>query len=291
MALGISQLRAFLAVLDAGGFGAAADRLRITQSAVSHGVAALERETGRPVIIRGAAPRATLFGERILDHARTAVAAMAAIDALAAQRGDRVAGALTLAAPPTVCQALVPELLARWRTDFPAVEVSLFEGEDDEVAGWLAGGAADVAVLVDPPESSAPTGAVVGTDRFHAVVRADHPLAAEPTIAVADLADDPFLLSTGGCERHLRELHRLARVPFEPTHRVRQLSTVFAMVRSGVGVSIVPGLAVGMAGPDVVLVPLDRTLTRRLVLTGPANRPWHPAVRALVDAAGLTTAA
>jgi DNA-binding transcriptional LysR family regulator len=171
------------------------------------------------------------------------------------------------------------------------VEVSLFEGEDDEVAGWLAGGAADLAVLVDPPESSARTGGVVGTDRFHAVLRADHPLAAEPTIAVADLADDPFLLSTGGCERHIRELYRLARVPFEPTHRIRQLSTVFAMVRSGVGVSIVPGLAVGMACPDVVLVPLDHTLVRRLVLTGPANRPWHPAVRALVDAAAPTTAA
>ncbi len=57
------------------------------------------------------------------------------------------------------------------------------------------------------------------------------------------------------------------------------------MVRSGVGVSVVPGLAAGMQGPGVVLVPPRSSVTRRLVLTGPLHRPWHPTARALVEAA------
>jgi DNA-binding transcriptional LysR family regulator len=284
MSVGIPQLRAFVAVVDSGGFGAAADQLGVSQSAVSHAVAALERVAGRPVLTRHGRPAMTRFGEEILDHARTALASVAAITTLAADRDARLRGELTVAAPPTVCHGLLPELVLRWRAEYPEVAVSLFEGEDDEVAGWLEGGTADLAVLIDPP--AVPTGsALVGSDRFHAVLRRDHPLAGEPVVDLADLVvDDDFLLSAGGCERQIQELHRQARVPFLPTHRVRQLSTLFAMVRSGVGVSVIPGLAAGMEGAGVVLVPLRQRLARTLVLTGPLHRPWHPAARALVEA-------
>ncbi|WP_028925597.1 LysR family transcriptional regulator [Pseudonocardia acaciae] len=283
MAIGVTQLRAFVAVADTGGFGAAADRLGISQSAVSHAIAALERATDRPVLTRQPRPVPTLFGERILDHARAAVAAVAAITVLAADPDARPRGELTVAAPPTVCHGLLPGLLTRWRADFPDLTVTLFEGEDDEVAGWLEGGSADLAVLVDP-RPAPERGAVLGTDRFHAVLRADHPLAGQAAVDLADLADDDFLLSVGGCEPQVRELHRRSRSPFTPTHRVRQMSTLFAMVRAGVGVSVVPGLAAGMQGPGLALVPLLPELARTLVLTGPVHRPWHPGARALVEA-------
>jgi DNA-binding transcriptional LysR family regulator len=284
MSVGIPQLRAFVAVADTGGFGTAAQRLGISQSAVSHAVAALERATGRPVLSRNGRPTPTRFGEQILDHARSVMASVTAITVLAADRDGQPRGELTVAAPPTVCHGLLPDLVLRWRTEFPGVSVSLFEGEDDEVAGWLEGGTADLAVLTDPP--ARPSGsAQVGADRFHAVLRADHPLAQEPSVDLADLADDDFLLSAGGCERQIRELHRQAGVTFAPAHRIRQLSTLFAMVRAGVGVTVIPGLAAGMEGPGLVLVPLSQSMARYLVLSGPLSRPWHPAARALVDAA------
>jgi len=73
-------------------------------------------------------------------------------------------------------------------------------------------------------------------------------------------------------------------VAFAPIHRIRQLGTLFAMVRAGVGVSIVPGSAAGMVGPDMVLVPLRGCTRRSLVLTGPLHRPWRPAAIALLRA-------
>ncbi|MFB9839136.1 LysR family transcriptional regulator, partial [Actinoallomurus acaciae] len=81
--LNLSQLRAFVAVLDEGGFGAAAETLHISQSAVSHAVAALERGLGSTVLTRQAPPRATAFGERVLPRARAAGAAAASIRDLA----------------------------------------------------------------------------------------------------------------------------------------------------------------------------------------------------------------
>jgi DNA-binding transcriptional LysR family regulator len=191
---------------------------------------------------------------------------------------------ITIAAPPTACHGLLPGLLAAWEMDVPKVDVVILEGEDVEVAGWLEDGTADSAILVDPTEPVA--GAVeIGRDVFHAVLRSDHPLAGEATVDVADLSDDPLLLSMGGCERHVRELHRRARCEFTPAHRVRQLSTLFSMVRAGLGVSLVPGLASGTEGDGLVLVPLVQSVERSLVLTGPAGRPWHPAVALMVDSA------
>jgi len=282
MSLGISQLRALVAVVDEGSFSLAASKLGISQSAVSHALASLERATGQPVLTRnGAPPRPTMLGKLILEHARSAVAAVRAVEEISTRRDGQPQGKVVFAAPPTVSHALVPALLEQWGLEFPGVAVSLFEGEDDEVARWLDTAIVDLAVLVDPP--SRPEGSVVlHSDVFHAVLSADHPLAEQDEVDVADLTDDEFLLSTGGCERRIREIHGRAGVPFAPTHRVRQLGTLFAMVRAGIGVSIVPGLAASMMGPDVVMIPLLQQVHRTLLLTGPLTRPWHPATSALV---------
>ena len=66
MALNLPQLRAFLAVVDEGGFGTAAEALGVTQSAVSHAVAALERTLGHPVLLRRGTPRPTAFGAEVV---------------------------------------------------------------------------------------------------------------------------------------------------------------------------------------------------------------------------------
>lgn len=276
--LNLAQLRAFLAVVDEGGFGTAAEALGITQSAVSHAVAALERTLGHAVLVRRGGPRLTAFGEEVIAHARAAVAASVAITDLAARRGGAARGTIKLAAPPTVCQGLLPDLLARWESEFPHVRVRVFEGEDDEVAEWLANGTVDAAVVVDPQPGH---GVLVGEDAFHVLLRTDHPLAGVAEAHVADLADDPFLLSCGGCERHVRQVH--SGLPFDPLHRVRELGTLLAMVRAGIGISIVPGLVASMLVPGLALVPLRPRVVRKLVMSGPPGREWHPAVRALVD--------
>jgi DNA-binding transcriptional LysR family regulator len=185
-----------------------------------------------------------------------------------------------LAAPQTVCQGLLPALLTRWTAAF---RVRIFEGEDDEIAAWLESGTADAAVVVDP-EPALPGSRLLAHDAFHAVLRRDHPLAGEAEVDVRDLEDDPFLLSLGGCERRIREIFRSAGARFAPVHRIRELGTLISMVRARIGVSVVPGLARPMLSGDLILVPLRRRAHRRLVLTGPASRPWLPTVSALVEA-------
>jgi DNA-binding transcriptional LysR family regulator len=268
--------------VDAEGFGAAASELGITQSAVSHAIGALERTVGARVLHRnGAGPTTTTFGASMLEHARSALAATDAIGDLAAAQHSAPRGTVRLAAPPTVCQGLLPELIADWSIRLPRVTVRVFEGEDDEIADWLGAHSVEAAVLVDPPRST--PGELLATDSFHVLLPRRHPLADRAELQLSDLSDEALLFSGGSCEQPIHDLYRNAGLRMTLTHQVRELSTLFAMVTSGLGITIVPSLVRSILGPDLALVTLRPTHQRRLVLTGPADTPWHPAVTALIQ--------
>ncbi|MFF1568495.1 LysR family transcriptional regulator [Streptomyces sp. NPDC058293] len=281
MTVNLSQLRAFLAVVDAGGFSAAAAELGLSQSAVSHAVASLERELTAPLLVRASPVRTTALGERVVPHARTAVAAARSVEQLAADAAT-MTGTVRLAATPTVCQGLVPGLLRHWGEDQPRVTVRVFEGDSAEIAAWLENETADAAILIGPPPGP---GIQLAADSYRAVLPLDHPLAGEPAVDIRDLEDDSFLISPNGCEDRIRTIHRLAGLRFTPTHRVRDLATLISMVQAGIGVTVLSEVSRSLIPPDLALLPLRPQTSRRLVLTGPRARPWHPAVRTLADSA------
>lgn len=282
MAVTLPQLRALVAVVDRASFTDAATELGVSQSAVSHAVHGLEREIGGSVVRRDGRVEATVLGHRVLEHARAALASVAALET-AVRRDDAPTGLVRVGAVATVCQGLLPDLLPVWAATLPGVEVSIYEGDDDELPQWLEAGVVDAAVLVEP--SSPPAGArLVATDEFAAVVRVDHPLAGQPAVPLAELDEDGLIVSTGGCERHVRAMYEDAGLSYRYVHRVREMSTMFRMVEQGMGVAVVPSLGRGMLPGDLVMRPLVELRPRRLVLSGPSTRPWHPLAQALVDA-------
>lgn len=283
MKLTVQQLRAFVAVVDEGSFTLAAGALGNSQSAVSHALSALERELGGPVVGREAPLARTPLGLRVLPHARTAVAAIDAAEVAA--RGDRaLAGTIRLGAVPTVCQGLLPQLLDAWRGALPDVRVEVLEGDDDEMPVWLENGFVDAAVLVDPERAPARS-KLVAIDEFAAVVRSDHPLAGLSEIPLEELGEDGVIVTTGGCEAYVREMHEAVGLDFAARHRVREMSTMFAMVERGFGVSLVPTLGRGLVPQGVVMVPIAERRARRLMLAVPEQREPHPIAVALVETA------
>ncbi|MBS1673581.1 MAG: LysR family transcriptional regulator [Actinobacteria bacterium] len=282
MALTLPQLRALTTVVDTGSFTSAADRLGISQSAVSHAVAGLEKEIGGRVLERGTAVALTEIGRRVLDHARAALASVAALES-AVHAATDLAGTVRLGAVATVCQGLLPDLLPLWAARLPHVDVQIYEGDDDELPEWLEAGVVDAAILVAP--TTDPAGSrLVATDEFAAIVRTDHPLAGLDGIPLAELQIDGLIVSTGGCEGHVRRMHDDEGLPYTFSHRVREMSTLFRMVEQGMGVAIVPSLGRRMLPDSLVMRPLASPRPRRLVLSGPTSRPWHPLAHALVDA-------
>ncbi|MEV1128862.1 LysR family transcriptional regulator [Agromyces sp. NPDC049794] len=286
MSLTLRQVEVFAAVIDHGGFGAAADHLRMSQSAVSHTLAALERATGAPLVRRAPDITTTALGEAVLPYARSVLAAARALGvAIDSQTGKDATGLVRVAAAPTVAHRLIPDLFALWRAEIPGVDVRLFEGSDTELEDWLATGTVDAAVLIDPDPFPA-GGLLLASDEFRAVLRMDHPLATSDAIELDDLLADPLLVSSSGCEPQIKQLHAMTGVRYDPAQRVHEVSTLLAMVEAHLGVAIMPSLAAAMLPTTLTMVELQPRLGRRLVFTGPTNRPWHPHVTRMRDIAG-----
>ncbi|MUK00619.1 LysR family transcriptional regulator [Vibrio cholerae] len=283
MGVTLKQLVVLSAVVEHDGFGAAAEALGVDQSSVSHSIAALEKSMGARLVTRTSPLRPTDLGRALLPHARTALAASRAIESLIDEHNqNKPAGTVRIAASQTAAHRMLPNLMNRWRQAFPDVDVRVFEGDDDELEEWLSSGVVDCAILIDP-ESVCPGGLELATDRFQAVLRKDHPFSTQKHVGLLDLLEEPLLVSSGGCEPQIRTLHTLSGARYSPAQRVREISTLLSMVENHIGVAIMPALAVSMLPDTLTMVDLEPHLERRLVLTGPSNRPWHPVVTRMLE--------
>src|SRR5689334_813799 len=148
--LSTQRLRILREVAYRGSFSAAAHALSYTQSAVSQQVAALEAQTGMPLLERH--PRGvtlTAAGQTLVRHAEGIVArldaAEAAISAMAGRRGGR----LRMASFPTAGATLMPLAIAAFRASYPDVELTLAEGEPEEIVPRLRAAELDLALLFD----------------------------------------------------------------------------------------------------------------------------------------------
>ncbi|HET9721209.1 MAG TPA: LysR family transcriptional regulator, partial [Solirubrobacteraceae bacterium] len=143
--LSLPRLKVLVEVVNRGSFSEAADALSYTQSAVSQAIARLEAETGATLVVRDRrGVRATAAGATLLEHADAIFAHVrAAEDELAALLGLR-AGRLRVASFPSAGAALIPRAVATFRRRHPHIELSLAEGEPEEIAPRLRAGEFDL---------------------------------------------------------------------------------------------------------------------------------------------------
>ncbi len=280
MTVTLAQFRAFVAVADHGGFAAAAEELRVTQSAVSHAISTLESELGSSLVVRRPGFALTALGADVLGHARAALASSEALALTARQQSEDHGGTVRLGVPSTVCFGLLPQLLTSWRSAFPTITVRVFEGDDPELLSWLEDGTVDAAILINPAHPH-PDAVVVGADRYCAVLRDDHPLAHSNRIAVEELLDDPILVSGGGCGPEIIELLRSRQPHFTPAQRVYDNAALLNLVASGLGVTVFPSIGEGMLVPGTRMIPLEPSIGRTMLYSGPTRRPWNPLVTRL----------
>lgn len=282
MSVTLLQLRAFAATVEHGSFGSAAAELGLTQSAVSHAVASLEREIGGNVLTRRPRVAPTALGKQLLPHAETALRAADAIEAAAKLHGYDASGEVRLGTVRTASYGLIPALLQSWRAAYPSIKVRLFEGDDDELPLWLEAGLLDAAILVDPTEP--PNGAVLlGCDRYAVILPKDHPLAEESCVSPSDLIDDPMVLSDSGCAPYVKRIMTQANPQFRPVSVVRDASALLSMVAAGIGVCLLPEIGRAMLPADLVMVRLEPSEERQLFFAGPANRDWIGPVQRLAE--------
>jgi molybdate transport repressor ModE-like protein len=270
--LDVRRMRVLREVAGHGSFSAAAEALGFTQSAVSQHVAALEREAGAQLVDRGRrGVRLTDAGRVLVGHADAILARIEAAEqelaALAGLRGGR----LRLISFQSGGSTLAPRAVAAFRRRHPQVELSMVEAEPDEAGELLRSGEADLALVYDhesTPEMLAPDLQLTHLldDRYEAILPAGHALAGRRRLSLADLAGESWVASTamGGCrlitESACREAGFAPRVAFE----VDETLAAQALVAAGVGVTLMPQLAVATVHPGVVARRLGDAPVRRI---------------------------
>jgi DNA-binding transcriptional LysR family regulator len=257
------QLNSFLAVVDEGGFTAAALRLGMTQPAVSRAVATFEKELGTPLLLRGSGgPALTLAGRSVLPHAREALRHLTLLRTEVASMAGEVTGTLSLASLPSVTGTLVAQQLRTFSDRHPAVTIRLLEGSEQEVRDWLDQGAAEAGVVSLPIKGL--DSAVLGAQDMVAVLPSRNRLVGWDEVDYVELAKEPFILSTGGCAEVFTPVARQVGVDFDMAYEAREMSAVLEIVRAGLGVSILPRAGLPQLPDGVVIRPLAPRTVRQL---------------------------
>lgn len=283
------QLRVLIAVADRGGFTVAADQVGMSQPAVSRAISSLEAELGTALLVRHRdGVTLTEAGRLAVRHAREALRHFDLLHADVAALAGQVTGTLRLASLPSATGTLVAAQLRTFADRYPQVRVRLFEGSDQEVREWLEQGVAEVGVVTLP----APGLRTVPLDSHQmvAVLPADHPLADQPVITVQMLADQPFIMSTGGCAPVILTAARAAGVRLDIAYEARELSAVLEMVGTGFGISVVPTLGLPAEMDAVVTRPLEPRTSRTLAVALGVNADDTPAARAFADQVASSSA-
>jgi DNA-binding transcriptional LysR family regulator len=285
------RLESFVAVVRHRNFTDAARELHLSQSAVSQRIAALEVELNVRLLDRSRRRVAlTPAGAALLERAeRLLQDGEAARRAVAAAAG-RVAGTLDLAASLTVAAYLLPRPLALLARSYPEVRASVRIENSESVVRSLLADEVDVGFVEGQIGSAAVLLEELHVDELVVIVPADHHLAADPTVEPGELAAEPFVVREPGSGTQQIAERQLARAGIDPAalRVVAQLSgldAIKAAVEAGLGVAIVPALAVQREVERGALVPLrvgGVPMDRRLSAAFASGRPPLPAARELV---------
>ena len=195
--MNLRQLRAFAAIVDSGGFARAADRLHLTQPALSRQIRTLETELGVSLFDRvGRRVQLTSEGEDLLRRSRHLLAEAAALLERAHSLKSGDSGILRVGATPQVIENLIAQFLTLYRRRHPSVEVHLIEDGGTRLHERLDRGDVHVAM------------AAAGGTRFEdqllypmhllAVVSPSHPIASRPVLDIRELSNEPLLVLRPG---------------------------------------------------------------------------------------------
>ncbi len=288
----VRGIRVLCEIAARGSFSSAAQGLGLTQSAVSQHVAALERQAGLPLIERGTRPaELTQAGAALVRHGTAISARLDSAEQELAEIAGRRAGRLRFGSFPTALTTFVPAALARLRSQQPAITLTVVDDHMQGLLPRLTGGELDLAVIYDhqvlPETASAALGRVsLFDDIFQAVLPHGHRLARHgAALALPDLAEEAWVGGRAGSAwfRIVRQACRTAGFDPRVTLTSDDYRAVQAFVAAGLGVAVIPGLAVARASPGVEVRRLRAGApVRRICAVHPDDSFQPPAVRTMI---------
>ncbi|MCU1369652.1 MAG: transcriptional regulator [Ilumatobacteraceae bacterium] len=268
--MNLRDLEYLVAVGDHRHFGRAAEACNVSQPTLSTQLKKLEQELGIALIERSSRHVVlTAAGERVVERSRVILDEAAAIRALARQATDPEGGTLRMGLFPTLAPYLLPHVVPALHERYPNLELLLIEEKTEVVLDQLRAGRLDVGILALPVTGEPLHQQPLFTEDFVLAVPAGHPLAAaggpvDPSVLAGEQV---LLLEEGHCLRdQALSVCRLTGASERRGFRATSLETLRQMVAAGVGITLLPSLAVRPPVPmsaDIELLRFTEPVPRR----------------------------
>ena len=280
MNVSLRQLRVFQSVAQTRNFSRTGDAIGLTQPAVSRAIAELERELGlrlldrttREVELTEAGRSLSARLERALDELDATLADVAGL-------ADADGGKVRVASSPTLSAYLMPACIAACAREAPRVRFLLLDRIQQHVLEAVRGGEVDFGVVVEPPAVDDLHCEVILHDPFVLVAPARHRLARGAGVRWKALDGEPMVLlePSSGSRRYVDDALARHGAVCKVEQELAHPTTVFQMVEAGIGLTVMPGLAVPPGGlPRLAARPLLPRLERTVMLVRRHDRALSP---------------
>lgn len=285
----VNQLRYVCAIADTGNFSRAAERCRIAQPSLSQQVQKLEDDLGVKLFDRlGRSIRLTEAGRAFIPRARAILEQLDAARSSAADKNADLRGNVTVGVIPTVAPYLMPAYTASFAKKFPDAKLRIIEETTSVLVEGLRDLSIDVAILALPLRHKDLELFPIRTEPLFAVLKKNHPRARAKSLALKDLRGESFvMLRDGHCFRDLSlDTCTRARITPNIAFESGQFSSLLGMVAAGIGVSLVPEMAIDRNANCRYVRLSDAQATRTIVAAVVRGRSFNCVQQAFVS--GIT---
>ena len=280
------QLKYICAIADAGSFSRAAERCHVAQPSLSQQVLKLEEDLGARLFDRlGRSVRLTEAGRAFLPHARSILHQMEAARSGVEDKRTDVRGSVAVGIIPTIAPYLMPQFVAAFSKKYPDARLRILEETTPVLIESLRNLSLDVAILALPLRHKEFQLYPLRTEPLYAALARDHARAGAKNISLRELRGEPFvMLRDGHCFRDL-SVAACSRAKVNPriAFESGQFSSLLGMVAAGVGVSLVPEMAVDKSARCSFVRISDAQASRTIVAAVLKGRSFNRVQQAFLD--------
>lgn len=252
-----SRCKAFIECANCGSIKAAADLMGYTPSAISQLITAFEKELGLKLFVRTQkGVELTHEGYELVPVVRSYLAQEQEIYQYASELRGVTRGEVTIASYPSVATAWLPEIVRRFKADYPGIQFNFMEGIRENIYQLLDRNEADMGFLTwaDPmPYDWIP----LKEEEVLAAIPEDHPFASAEKFPVKECLNSDFILGSWGHEREIMNIFNKNKIHPEIKYTTYDTPATLALVRMGLGISLVNELSARFWSEDLVKLPLD----------------------------------
>lgn len=277
----ISKYEILRCVVESGSLTKAGERLRLTQSGVSHALASLEAEIGFPLLTRErSGVQLTANGELVLKYVREILQCNDRLRQKVAEIKGLEIGTVRIGTFASVSSQWLPGIIKEFKAQYTEIEIQLAEGDYDDVNRWILDGTVDFGFVALPV---AQTFAFIplSREKMVCILPKDHPLGGQEKIAFAQINGADFIMPKWGNTDDVRRILRKNQLTPTIKYEVVEDQAIISMVKNGLGISILPEMVLRQSAQasEVQVVDLEETAYRTIGIALQSMQRISPAAK------------